>query len=142
MHWNPHTGSYTPQNTVDIFGKVPTIDEISPLKRLEEKYKNVYLYGCKTKRLVEQEKCTFITLQDDYSSDKNAIVLFPEEYPTTETWNFYSEMIKLSRNDGFTKRQNIQIGFMNVSLSGYIWGDVISKSYNWKSEKPITKRVI
>ena len=143
MHYNPHTNSYTPQNTVDIFGKIPTIDEISPLKGLEGKYKGgIYLFGCKTKHLVEQANCTFITLQDDYYPNRNSIILFPVNYPTTEIWELYSEMIKLSRNDGFVKRQNIQLGFMKVSLSGYIWGDVISKSYNWKDEKPITKRII
>jgi hypothetical protein len=143
MHWNPNTESYAPQNTIDIFGKVPTIDEISPLKSLETKYKSgVYLYGCKTKHLVEQEKCTFISLQDDYYPDRNSIVIFPREYPTDEIWRFYSEMIKISRNEGFTKRQNIQLGFMNISLSGYVWGDVISRSYNSKSEKPVTKRII
>ena len=143
MHWNPHTNSYTPQNTVDIFGKVPTIDEISPLKGLESKYRNgVYLYGCKTKRLIEQGKCTFISLQDDYYPDRNSIVLFPYEFPTDEVWKFYAEVIKMSRNEGFIKRQNIQIGLMDVSLSGYIWGDVVSKSYNWRDEKSTTKRII
>ena len=143
MHWNPHTDSYTPQNTVDIFGKVPTIDEISPLKGLENKYKGgVYLFGCKTKRLIEQGKCTFISLQDDYYSDRNSIVLFPYEFPTDEVWKFYAEVIKMSRNEGFIKRQYIQIGLMDVSLSGYIWGDVVSKSYNWRDEKPTTKRII
>ena len=143
MHWNPHTDSYTPQNTVDIFGKVPTIDEISPLKGLENKYKGgVYLFGCKTKRLIEQGKCTFISLQDDYYPDRNNIVLFPCEFPTDEVWKFYVEMIKMSRNEGFIKRQYIQIGLMDVSLSGYVWGDVVSKSYNWRDEKPTTKRII
>lgn len=143
MHWNPTTQSYVPQNTLDIFGKVPTIDEISPLKGLENKYKGgVYLFGCKTKRLVEQGKCTFISLQDDYYPDRNSIVLFPYEFPTDEVWKFYAEVIKMSRNEGFIKRQYIQIGLMDVSLSGYIWGDVVSKSYNWRDEKSTTKRII
>jgi hypothetical protein len=143
MHWNPTTQSYVPQNTLDIFGKVPTIDEISPLKGLENKYKGgVYLFGCKTKRLIEQGKCTFVSMQDDYYPDRNSIVLFPYEFPTDEVWKFYAEVIKMSRNEGFIKRQFIQIGLMDVSLSGYIWGDVVSKSYNWRDEKSTTKRII
>lgn len=143
MHWNPNTESYVPQTTIDIFGKVPQIDEISPLKGLDDKYRGgVYLFGCKNRQLVEKENCLFISLQDEKHPERNSIILFNLAFPNNETWRIYGEFIKMSRAEGFEKRQNIQLGTISISMSGYVWGDVLSKSYNWRSEKPITKRII
>lgn len=135
MHYNPDTRQYMPQNTLTIFGKVPDISKISPLKLMEKTYNDVFTYNCSVKDLVATEDCMYIALHDDVNNNKS-IILFNKDFPDDTAWNLFGECIKIMKSDDVaTKKHNVMMGNIIISLAGYNWCDNICKSYNYKRTK-------
>ena len=136
MHFDPETTSYIPQVTLDIFGEVPDISKISPVDGLKNKYRGgVYTYKCNIKDLITQGNCIAIALNSDNDSN-DEIILFDKEFPDAELWEVYGNFIKMSRDESIeNKHHSIIMTTINISLAGYLFGDCISKSFNYKNPR-------
>ena len=146
MHLNAETKKFIPQKTLCIFGNdIPNVNGLihNPLKPLSERYGKIFTYDCTIEDLLQQEKCIYIKAcyGEKYANENNSVIILSnKEFPEVEQWKLFGDLVQsMQKEDLPDKHHSVILGRINISMDGYQYGELITKSFNYRNDVNKTK---
>ena len=130
-HYVSSESEYISQTVIDMYGDQKEIEH--PFKKLE-KSGNIYLYNTNLKDIINTEfyGLSLNVHEDNSTKFKSGNCLYVFCKSEEDAWELYPKFVKIIQANTGKERNSVFLTMGKSSTDSFIWGDNISKSYNFK----------
>ena len=130
-HYSSSDSEYISQPMINMYGEQKEI--MHPFKKLEKSGK-IYLYNTKLEDIINAEffGISLNVHEDDsikFKSGKCAYIFFRSE---ADAWELYPKFVRMIQSNIGKERNSVLLTAVKSNGESFVWGDNISKSYNFK----------
>ena len=130
-HYNATDSEYVSQLVIDMYGDQKEIDH--PFKKLEKSGK-VYLYNTTLDEITNTEfyGISLNVHENDSIKFKTGDCSYIFCKSEEDAWKLYPKFVKIIQTNSGNERNSVFLTTVKSDTEKFLWGDNISKSYNFK----------